>query len=83
MTKSMNSSPNPEPEKPKGLQGLLQQLKPSPKTVTGAVIAIADRKAIDNYSNKILRFVKKMHKTSRFNLTCWWCEYNFLSHVFL
>jgi translocation and assembly module TamB len=41
MTKSINTPPNPEPEKPKVWQRLLNKLKSSPKTVVGGVAAIA------------------------------------------
>jgi len=50
----MKPSPNPEPEKPKGLQGLLQQLKSSPKTVTGVVIAIAALGSLGYWGTKVL-----------------------------
>ena len=41
MTKSIKTPPNPEPEKPKVWQRLLNKLKSSPKTVVGGVAAIA------------------------------------------
>jgi translocation and assembly module TamB len=41
MTKPINTPPNPEPDQPKGLQRLLNQLKSSPKMIVGGVAAIA------------------------------------------
>ena len=41
MTKSVNTPPTPEPDKPKGIRRLLRKLKPTPKKVTGGLLAIA------------------------------------------
>ena len=57
MTKSVNSPPNPEPEKPKGLQRLLNKLKSSPKTVVGGVAAIATVGSLGYWGTQVL--VKK------------------------
>jgi translocation and assembly module TamB len=52
MTKPINSPP--EPENPKGLQGLLHQLKSSPKIVVGGIVAIAGVGGIGYWGTKVL-----------------------------
>ncbi|MEL6927654.1 MAG: translocation/assembly module TamB domain-containing protein [Cyanobacteria bacterium J06600_6] len=41
MTKSVDPPPTPEPPQPKGIRRLLRKLQPTPKKVTGGLLAIA------------------------------------------
>jgi translocation and assembly module TamB len=52
MTEPINS--HPEPENPKGLQRLLQQLKSSPKIVVGGIVAIAGVGSLGYLGTKVL-----------------------------
>ena len=57
MTKSVNPPPTPEPNKPKGIRGLLHKLKPTPKKVTGGLLAIATLGGLGYWGTQVL--VKK------------------------
>ncbi len=57
MTKSINQSPNPEPEKPNFLQRLFNQLKSSPKMLVGGGVAIAAFGSLGYWGTQVL--VKK------------------------
>jgi len=57
MTKSINPPPTPEPDKPKGLKRLLNKLKPTPKKLTGGLLAIATLGGLGYWGAQVL--VKK------------------------
>ena len=57
MTKSVNPPPTPNPDKPKGIKRLLNKLKPTPKKVTGGLLAIATLGGLGYWGTQVL--VKK------------------------
>ncbi len=57
MTKSINTPPNPEPEKPNPVKRLINKLKSSPKTVATGAIAIAAFGSLGYWGTQVL--VKK------------------------
>ena len=49
-----NNSPNPQPDEPQPVSGLLHKLKSSSKTVTGVIIAIASFGALGYWGTQVL-----------------------------